>query len=189
MRRLAPLALVAFSLAATLVTSADARMAAANCNRSIPARAELACAQANLRHAENVLGFLHAYPEAGTPSSRARVYRDFRWLRRLGLDRVAEAKARLVPPIAHWSLWSCITNGAYPGAPHEGNGYNGSYTGPLGMTIPWAGHSPSTGDWVTTPRAEVYAYAEQEYRENGYSTAWLRGQWPATSPPCLYGRA
>lgn len=85
---------------------------------------------------------------------------------------------------SHWSLWSCITNGAYPGAPHEGNGYNGSYTGPLGMTTPWAGHYPTGGDWVHTPVATVYAYAEQEYVAHGYSRTWLLQQWPTTGRAC-----
>lgn len=99
-----------------------------------------------------------------------------KWLKRL-----------LTPPapvVSNWGLWSCITNGAYPGAPHEGNGYNGPYSGPLGMTTPWMGHYPPGSDWVHSDTAAVYALAEQEYRKSGYSLAWLHGQWPETSPPC-----
>jgi len=91
------------------------------------------------------------------------------------------------PPIAHWSLWSCITNGAYPGAPHEGNGYNGKYTGWLGMSTPWMGHYPPGSDWVHSAQLAVYAIAEQEFRKTGYSLTWLHGQWPQTSPPCTGG--
>ncbi len=96
-------------------------------------------------------------------------------------------KKLLTPPppvIPHWGLWSCITNGAYPGAPHEGNGYNGPYTGPLGMTTPWMGHMPPGSDWVHSPVSAVYAIAEQEYKNSGYSESWLFGQWPNTGPPC-----
>lgn len=84
----------------------------------------------------------------------------------------------------HWAGWSCITNGAYPGAAHEGNGYNGHYTGRLGMTNPWAGHSPSTGDWVTAPIAEVYGVAEAEAVKHRFADWWMRQQWPETYPPC-----
>lgn len=104
---------------------------------------------------------------------------------------IAEARLRLHPPpppvpiLAHEALWECITNGAYPGAAHEGNGYNGSFTGPLGMTTPWAGHFPTGSDWVHTPVSVVYGFAEQEFEANGGSISWLEGQWPNTSPPCL----
>jgi hypothetical protein len=51
------------------------------------------------------------------------------------------------------------------------------------MTSGWAGYPIS--DWNTVPIAEVYADAEAQYRASGYSVAWLEGQWPNTSPPCL----
>lgn len=114
-----------------------------------------------------------------------------RWLyeRADAIWRRRYAPKPVVATAGHWALWSCITNGAYPGAAHEGNGYNVgpgySYVGPLGMTTPWAGHYPTGGDWVHTPIAVVYGYAEQEFAANGYSIAWLYGQWPNTSPPCV----
>lgn len=85
---------------------------------------------------------------------------------------------------AHFAGWSCITNGAYPGAAHEGNGYNGSFTGPLGMTTPWMGHYPPGRDWVHTPAVEVYRIAEAESAKRGFSYSWMVGQWPNTFPPC-----
>jgi hypothetical protein len=51
------------------------------------------------------------------------------------------------------------------------------------MTSGWAGYPVS--DWNTLPISEVYADAEAQYRASGYSVAWLEGQWPNTSPPCL----
>lgn len=89
-----------------------------------------------------------------------------------------------VPAVGHYSGWSCITNGAYPGAAHEGNGYNGSWTGPLGMTTPWAGHYPPGKDWVHSNISAVYAIAEQEAAKHGWNFTWMHGQWPNTFPPC-----
>jgi hypothetical protein len=78
----------------------------------------------------------------------------------------------------HYALWNCIHGG-------EGNGWDpsGTYSGPLQMTRGWAGYPIS--DWNTVPISEVYADAETQYRASGYSVAWLEGQWPNTSPPCL----
>lgn len=109
-----------------------------------------------------------------------------RWLAK----ELNETKAVLHPRVSaasHYAGWSCITNGAHPGVPgdpHEGNGYNGSYVGPLGMTTPWAGHYPTGRDWVHTPISVVYAIAEQEAARHGFNYAWMRGQWPRTFPPC-----
>jgi len=115
-----------------------------------------------------------------------RIVQNHRWLYRTMTSRVLEAERRIAAASrpAHYKLWSCITNGAYPGAAHEGNGYNGPYSGPLGMTTPWAGHSPPGRDWVHSDVMAVYRLAEREYADRGYSSAWLRGQWPNTSPPC-----
>lgn len=111
------------------------------------------------------------------------------WKWNLQMLNAAETKWKslhpIIPPIAHWGLWSCITNGAYPGAPHEGNGYNGLYTGWLGMTTPWMGHYPPGSDWVHSSQSAVYAIAEEEYRNSGYSRNFIIGQWPNTGPPCL----
>jgi hypothetical protein len=103
-----------------------------------------------------------------------------RWTQR----ELEQTRAKLVPPVGHLALWQCITTGAYPGAPHEGNGYNGQYSGPLGMTTPWAGHMPPGRDWVHSDPMAVYAIADQEAQKHSYSDGWMRGQWPATYPPC-----
>lgn len=102
----------------------------------------------------------------------------------MGVRKHAWQVLHPAPAVGHWAGWSCITNGAYPGAAHEGNGYNGSYTGRLGMTTPWAGHYPSTGDWVTTSAEETYGVAEKEAAKHGWSYLWMKGQWPNTYPPC-----
>lgn len=94
-----------------------------------------------------------------------------------------------VPQIGHEQGWRCITNGAHPGSPgdpHEGNGYNGSYAGPLGMTTPWSGHYPPGGDWVHSSVSAVYAIAEREAAKHRWSYSWMQGQWPRTFPPCAH---
>ncbi len=102
------------------------------------------------------------------------------WIDRLWNRRRITARrlAARRPTIAHLALWNCIHNG-------EGNGWDpsGTYSGPLQMTRGWAGYPIS--DWNTIPLAQVYADAETQYRLRGYSRAWLEGQWPRTSPPCL----
>jgi hypothetical protein len=95
------------------------------------------------------------------------------------------ATLRKVAMPNHYAGWSCITNGAYLGAPHEGNGYNPlGYSGPLGMTTPWAGYMPPGRDWVHASRAAVYAIAERVSARYGFSDSWMRSQWPQTYPPC-----
>jgi len=109
--------------------------------------------------------------------------RAHRWLYTLAKRRYDDLYAAK-PVTGHLAGWRCITNGATPRSPHEGNGYNGDYSGRLGMTTPWAGHYPSTGDWVTVSEAEVYGVAETEAAKHRWSYSWMSGQWPATFPPC-----
>ncbi len=109
-----------------------------------------------------------------------------RWL----LDLAKGRLDRLYPVgPAHLAGWRCITNGAYPGAAHEGNGYNGSWTGPLGMTTPWAGYMPPGSDWVHSDPVAVYSIAEKVAAAHRFDPVWMRGQWPNTYPPCagLFG--
>jgi hypothetical protein len=104
------------------------------------------------------------------------------WLAR-DMKHLRQLKRLLaVPP--HYRGWSCITNGAYPGAPHEGNGYAGSYSGPLGMTTPWMGYRPPGRDWVHSRIVDVYWIAERVSARQGFSWSWMKGQWPNTFPPC-----
>lgn len=94
-------------------------------------------------------------------------------------------KAKYAPVlVGHVAGWSCITNGATPHSAHEGNGYNGSYTGWLGMTTPWLGHNPPASDWVHSDQMAVYAIAESEAAARHWSDSFMRGQWPQTYPPC-----
>jgi len=94
--------------------------------------------------------------------------------------QVAASKLPRRTLIGHRALWLCIHSG-------EGSWTDAGdpYWGGLQMTRPWG-------------RGEYYVYradllspfeqmhkAELAYRASGYSLAWLEGQWPKTSPPCL----
>lgn len=106
-----------------------------------------------------------------------------KWLKR----ELNETEAVLHPPVtasSHYQGWACITNGATPKSAHEGNGYNGLYTGWLGMTTPWAGHYPPGRDWVHSSQAAVYAIAEEVAALHHWDYYWMQGQWPRTFPPC-----
>jgi hypothetical protein len=92
-----------------------------------------------------------------------------------------ETRRKMTPPISHYAGWHCITYGAYPGAPHEGHGYNGPYAGALQMTNPWMCIS---ADWAHMSDSAVYAIADRVARRYGYSYSFMKGQWPNTYPPC-----
>jgi hypothetical protein len=85
---------------------------------------------------------------------------------------------------AHDALWECIHNG-------EGSWTdpNAPYYGGLQMSPGWSnsyapGHGFAYYANEDTPLKQKQA-AEIGYQNNGYSTKWLRGQWPNTSPPCM----
>jgi hypothetical protein len=82
---------------------------------------------------------------------------------------------------AHYTGWMCIHNGAYPGAPHEGNSATGTYTGPLQMTNPWMGYS---GNWYYMPVVSVFWIAEKVAARYHFAYWFMKGQWPNTYPPC-----
>lgn len=148
-------------------------------------RAKVARDQGYLRtlahaHVEQIVG---ARPLERLITYRARWHRHaFRWHQAQLKRYTRKLEAAALP--AHYRGWYCITNGAYPGAHHEGNGYNGSFTGPLGMTTPWMGHYPPGRDWVHSDVVAVYRIAEKESVQQGFSYAWMKGQWPNTYPPC-----
>lgn len=107
-----------------------------------------------------------------------------RWLTRELHKTEAVLHPRVVAA-SHWSGWNCITTGdGHPGQAHEGNGYNGAYAGPLGMTDPWAGYASPGSDWVHTPVSVVYAIAEKVAAQHNFADWWMRQQWPNTYPPC-----
>lgn len=106
-----------------------------------------------------------------------------KWLTREYKETYAVLHPKPVLP-AHYSGWYCITNGATPRSPHEGNGYNDSYTGWLGMTTPWAGYYPPGRDWVHSDQVAVYWIAERVAAAHAFNYSWMQGQWPQTFPPC-----
>lgn len=185
-------------LCAALTAQADARTyrtAALNDRHVGKAKSELV---AQREHSRDVIRFFvaghswlraprhstcRAVPWSASCTRARQQLRAHRWLYKLADERYQRLYAPK-PVTGHLAGWRCITNGATPTSPHEGNGYNGDYTGRLGMTTPWAGHYPSTGDWVTASESEVYGVAEQEARTHRWNYSWMQGQWPETFPPC-----
>ncbi len=51
------------------------------------------------------------------------------------------------------------------------------------MSYSWLGYFHGTADRFTHLRQEQIA--ERGYRDSGYSTRWLAGQWGPTYGPCL----
>jgi hypothetical protein len=81
------------------------------------------------------------------------------------------------PSSLHIALWLCIHNGEGAWNANTGNGYYGG----LQMTPGWGGVARPD---LLSPSSQM-ELAETQYRASGYSVAWLEGQWPNTSPPCL----
>ncbi len=101
------------------------------------------------------------------------------WIDRLWSSRRVRAYRnwRLHPAI-HLALWECIHHGEGAWNAQTGNGYYGG----LQMTYGWGGLVTNAA--LLSPYEQMSA-AETGYRQSGYSRAWLEGQWPNTSPPCL----
>ncbi len=101
------------------------------------------------------------------------------WIERLWSHRRITARrlAASHPAIAHLSLWLCIHRG-------EGSWTDGGspYYGGLQMSYGWDGLVTDAS--LLSPYEQMRA-AELGYARSGYSRAWLEGQWPNTSPPCL----
>lgn len=144
---------------------------------------QLVLARATLKHARDVLGFLQSNPTAGTPAARARVRRNHAWLLRLGLRARAEALGRIQAaslPLHH-ALWECLLRyeGGYWSNPNTGG--NGHWGG-LQMHPDWgygtSHHASDDSQYVQE------SAAERAYRESGYSSTFLTGQWGETIGHC-----
>ncbi len=104
------------------------------------------------------------------------------WIKHLWVRRQARARLASRRYLAgvgggiHRALWLCIHSreGAW-------NDAGAPYYGGLQMSYGWGGVARAD---LLSPSAQM-ALAERQYRASGYSTAWLQGQWPNTSPPCL----
>lgn len=130
------------------------------------------------RHDRQVIRFFQHHPRlAATPAGGRELDRI---LPRL-LAQIRRLQAVPAAP-AHERLWECISSGE--GTQYSvGGGPTTYYYSWLQMTWSW-GHG-IVGDPRRYSRAQIFAAAEAGYRDSHYSTAWLEGQWPNTSPPCL----
>lgn len=101
------------------------------------------------------------------------------WIDNLWQRRQAKARTlSSTPSILHRALWLCIHSREGAWNAQTGNGFYGG----LQMTYGWDGLVRNAA--LLSPIAQMRA-AETGYRRSGYSRAWLEGQWPNTSPPCL----
>jgi hypothetical protein len=157
-----------------------------HCRQWSSPRKELVCAHRALRARRHDLRWIRLHRSQPlyrliTPARywRGRVKFDL-WRMRVDRRTIAEARARLrARVIAHRTLWLCIHSREGAWDANTGNGYFGG----LQMTAGWfggPGHLASSDPPAVQMRA-----AEVQYRASGYSIAWLEGQWPNTSPPCM----
>lgn len=132
------------------------------------------CARTNIKHGNQLHRFLKNNKKAGTKKSRQAVKQSGHYLIRYGRRHLSIAIGRSRPP--HYYGWLCIHSREGAWNSNTGNGYYGGLQAQSG----WGGvrfmHllSPIEQMWV----------AERAYRKSGYSSAWLRDQWPNTYPPC-----
>jgi hypothetical protein len=160
-----------------------------HCRHEPTSRKELVCAHRALRGRRHDLRWIRShrspilYVVTNRPARywRGRVSFD-RWRMRVDRHTIVLARARLraarALAIGHRALWLCIHSreaGAWDA--NTGNGYYGG----LQMTAGWGGVARPD---LLSPAAQM-SLAEGQYRASGYSHAWLVGQWPNTSPPCM----
>lgn len=187
-----PLAMIAVALCAMAVATSTAQARPNSSARQAAVhylRQKIGWNRSMTWHYQDIAGVVRTYSERAEKHTTSVPF--LRWERHLWVHRRVIARkmasrrlrARSPSGVGHWALWNCIHNGRYPGAPHEGNSSSGTYTGPLQMTSHWDGFPVS--NWYYLPIGQVYADAEIAFRQHGYSTYWLEGQWPNTAPPCL----
>jgi hypothetical protein len=110
---------------------------------------------------------------------------------------IREARERPSRCVPHRALWECIhstegdwQDGGWPywGGLQMGDWFLGRYMNRVapGSVPPYGSVGPN--GWANAPSPEQQMKAaELGWRESGYSLAWLRGQWPNSSPPCASG--
>lgn len=158
---------------------------------------------ANILHAQNTLHWFHSqagswaldgkrYPAAYSVAQRQILFHVR--LLKAATRKLNEVKAKLQPKLpAHYAGWMCIHGDQHyrhaPGG--EGAWYatnpNGHYNG-LQMTINWMGVISGNPNNYTP--IQILWAAETGYKNSGYSSQWLQGQWGQTISPCwqYFGR-
>lgn len=82
----------------------------------------------------------------------------------------------------HHQGWLCIHH-SEGGWADPNSGGNGHYGG-LQMTPGWLGYIPHGDTANHYSQWQQETWAEQGYRDSGYSSTWLQGQWGQTIGPC-----
>lgn len=126
------------------------------------------------RHDRNVIRFFQHHPKLAVTPAGARALIEV-------LPRVARAlTSNTTSWPAHHQLWLCIHNHEASNWQDQDSGGNGHYGG-LQMHPGWGygtSYYASSDSQMTQEQA-----AERGYAANGYSRAWLMGQW--YHPDCL----
>lgn len=177
---------IALSVTGTAKASATSSRPIEHCRSQSPRR-ELVCAQRALRRRRGEEHWIKARHSrtlfALTSASYWRARLKFvYWRIRVDRRSIAEARARMrrAAPIEHVALWLCIHRGEGAWNDNTGNGYYGG----LQMTSGWGGVARPD---LLSPAAQM-ALAERGLQaaiRRGDELAWLEGQWPNSSPPCL----
>jgi hypothetical protein len=136
-------------------------------------KAKIHAYRVNIAHAKGVINFVQHNESFYSYQDRAHTIKVHRWLIRYNTYRLN----LLILP-THYNGWICIHR--QEGAWYSNTG-NGFYNG-LQMTWNW-GHG-IVGDPNKYTPLQIMQAAERGYRESGYSSAWMSGQWPNTYPPC-----
>jgi hypothetical protein len=135
---------------------------------------QLKCGELNVHHGTTALRFLDSHPQAGTRRSRRYLAAGSTFLIRYGNRHTEWALSRMLPP--HYNGWNCIHSREGAWNSNTGNGYYGGLQAHYG----WYGVSRMD---LLSPLQQMW-HAERQYKNSGYSHAWLSGQWPNTYPPC-----
>ena len=132
------------------------------------------------KHDRDVIRFFTHHPRlARTPAGVKVLWQVMSHLEQT-IRSLQSARAAALAWPAHHNLWLCIHRGE--GAWNDPNsGGNGHYGG-LQMSPGWLGYFNGTANQYSQLQQE--RYAEQGYRDSGYSRSWLGGQWGQTIGPC-----
>ena len=182
MRKPLAIAVCLLTLAAAATSTAQARTSTTTTAQTIQhLRKGINWQRSQTWHWQDVAGKPHTitrYRERTTSSLPF-----LHWIARLWLRRKLSAKRGATSSrlLTHRSLWLCIHRGEGSWDSATGNGFYGG----LQMTSPWGRGAYYVYRADLLSPAMQMRKAELGYRASGYSTAWLEGQWPNTSPPCL----
>jgi hypothetical protein len=141
-----------------------------------------------LKHAQQVILFFERHPKIvnarKTRRKAWRIVHHHQRIKRQATARLSVVRTRLsLPP--NYSFWMCVhrQEGSWtdPNAPYYGGLQMGHW---FMRTYGWnlLQRKGTADNWT---KMEQIWVAERAWQREGYSRAWLFGQWPNTAPPCI----